>query len=139
MILFRNCQDAALFGCDLSHVFVASGIKSPSTVLLYLEVRVLNSIRIAMFNNVQQFVIGSRPITSVGNSRWNRIQTIELTRYIANLRNNGDGDKERHTPERLVGRHHGRHRPTAGTCATSPVRTSRISPFFAVISSSTAS
>jgi len=31
--------------------------------------------------------------------------------YIANLRNKGDGDKERHTPERLVGRHHGRHRP----------------------------
>jgi hypothetical protein len=67
VILFRNCQDVALFGCDLSHAFVANGIKSPSTVLLYLEVRVLNSIRIAMFNNVQQFVIGSRPITSVGN------------------------------------------------------------------------
>jgi hypothetical protein len=52
VILFRKCQDAALFGCDLSHAFVASGIKSPSTVLLYLEVRVLNSIGIAMFNNL---------------------------------------------------------------------------------------
>ena len=52
MILFRKCQDAALFRCDLSHAFVASGIKSPSTVLLYLEVRVLNSIGIAMFNNL---------------------------------------------------------------------------------------
>jgi len=53
VILFRKCQDAALFGCDLlSHDFVASGIKSPSTVLLYLEVRVLHSIGIAMFNNL---------------------------------------------------------------------------------------
>jgi hypothetical protein len=52
VILFRKCQDAALFGCDLSHAFVASGIKSPSTVLLYVEVRVLNSIGVAMFNNL---------------------------------------------------------------------------------------
>ena len=52
MILFRNCQDAALSGCDLSHAAVASGIKPPSTVLLYLEVRDLNSLGIAMFNNL---------------------------------------------------------------------------------------
>src|SRR5262249_17131984 len=31
--------------------------------------------------------------------------------YITNLSNKGDGDKERHTPERLVGRHHRLHRP----------------------------
>jgi hypothetical protein len=49
VILFRKCQDAALFGRDLSHAFVARGIKSPSAVLLYL---VLNSIGIAMFNNL---------------------------------------------------------------------------------------
>src|SRR5215469_13505476 len=32
-------------------------------------------------------------------------------RRTANLRSKGDGDKESHTPERLVGRHHRRHRP----------------------------
>jgi hypothetical protein len=52
VILFLKCQDAALFGCDLSHTFVAISAKSPSTVLLYLEVRLLNSIGIAMFNNL---------------------------------------------------------------------------------------
>jgi hypothetical protein len=61
VILFRKCHDAALFGCDLSHAFVASGIKSPSTVLLYLEVK---SPELRRHRDVQQFVIGSRPITS---------------------------------------------------------------------------
>jgi hypothetical protein len=37
VILFRKCQDAALFGCDLSHAFVASGIKITINCPLYLE------------------------------------------------------------------------------------------------------
>jgi hypothetical protein len=39
-----------------------------------------------------------------------QLQRRRKPTYIANLRNKGDGDKERHTPERLVGRHHRRHR-----------------------------